>query len=114
VATATASALIPQGRSALMPLALGARAVTTLGGVIWIGRVVHLLYAEPGSTQYLVAGAAGLAVFAALAAGSLKIAEFAAQMAHASPRRISQPISQAAPTAADGHRFQNIPTVSQS
>jgi hypothetical protein len=113
VATATASALIPRGRAALMPLALGARVVTTFGGVVWIGRVIHLLYSEPGGGDYLVTGAVGIGVFALLAAGSLKIAEFSAQLAHASPRKISQTVSQPTPPAR-GHRLQNIPTISQS
>lgn len=113
VATATASALIPQGRVVMMPLALVARIISTFGGIVWIGRVIHLLYAEPASSQYAVIGLLGLVVFAVLAAGALKIAEFSAQLAHASPRKISQPISQSTPPA-QGHSVPNIPSLSQS
>ena len=113
VATATASALIPQGRVVLMPLTFAARAVTTFGGVIWIGRVVHLLYAMPDSLDYAITGLMGIVVFALLAMGALKIAEFSAQIAHASPRKISQTITQTRPPA-QGQSMPNIPSLSQS
>jgi ABC-type transport system involved in multi-copper enzyme maturation permease subunit len=113
VATATASALIPQGRVILMPLTFAARAVTTFGGVIWIGRVIHLLYAMPDGLDYVVTGLIGITVFAALAIGSLKIAEFSAQLAHASPHKISQPITQTRPPV-QGQGMPNIPSLSQS
>lgn len=113
VATATASALIPQGRIVLMPMAFAARAVTTFGGVIWIGRVIHLLYAKPAHLDYVVVGILGIAVFAGLAIGALKIAEFSAQVAHASPRKISQSVTQVRPPA-QGQGLPNIPSLSQS
>lgn len=113
VATATASALIPQGRIVLMPLTFAARAVTTFGGVIWIGRVIHLLYAVPDGLDYVVTGLIGIAVFAALAIGALKLAEFSAQLAHASPRKISQPVTQTRPPV-QGQGMPNIPSLSQS
>lgn len=113
VATATASALIPQGRVILMPLTFAARAVTTFGGVIWIGRVIHLLYAVPDGLDYVVTGLIGITVFAALAIGALKIAEFSAQLAHASPRKISQPVTQTRPPV-QGQGMPNIPSLSQS
>jgi hypothetical protein len=113
VATATASALIPQGRVVLMPLTFAARAVTTFGGVIWIGRVIHLLYAVSDSLDYAVTGIIGITVFACLAMGALKIAEFSAQIAHASPRKISQTITQTRPPA-QGQSMPNIPSLSQS
>lgn len=112
VATATASALIPQGRVVLMPLTFAARAVTTFGGVIWMGRVIHQLYAAPDRLDYAVTGLIGVVVFAMLAIGALKIAEFSAQIAHASPRKISQTITQTRPPA-QGQGVQNIPSLSQ-
>jgi hypothetical protein len=112
VATATASALIPQARMILMPLTFSARAVTTFGGVIWIGRVIHLLYAAPDRLDYLIIGILGIAVFTALALGALKFAEFSAQLAHASPRKISQAITQTRPPV-QGQGAQNIPSLSQ-
>jgi ABC-type transport system involved in multi-copper enzyme maturation permease subunit len=112
VATATASALIPQARAVLMPLTFVARAVTTFGGIIWIGRVVHLLYAKPDSLDYVGTGLLGVAVFAVLVIGSLKIAEFSAQLAHASPRKISQAITQTRPPI-QGQGASNIPSLSQ-
>lgn len=112
VATATASALIPQARMILMPLTFSARAVTTFGGVIWIGRVIHLLYASPNRFDYLIIGILGIAVFTALALGALKFAEFSAQLAHASPRKISQAITQTRPPV-QGQGAQNIPSLSQ-
>jgi hypothetical protein len=113
VATATASALIPQGRVFLMPLTFAARAVSTFGGVIWIGRVIHQLYAMPDGLDYAVTGFLGIAVFALLAIGALKTAEFSAQIAHASPRKISQGITQTRPPA-QGQSMPNIPSLSQS
>jgi ABC-type transport system involved in multi-copper enzyme maturation permease subunit len=112
VATAAASALMPRGRSALMPLALGARAVTTFGGIVWISRVIHQINAEPFGAQYAITGLTGIAVFALLAAISLKIAEISAQFAHASPRKISQPISQVEPRT-PVHGTTHIPNLSQ-
>ena len=113
VATATASALIPQGRVFLMPLTFAARAMTTFGGVIWIGRVIHLVYAVPDGVDYVVTGLLGITVFTLLALGALKIAEFSAQLAHASPRNISQPITQNRPPP-QGQGVPNIPSLSQS
>lgn len=113
VATATASALIPRGRVILMPLTLAARAVTTLGGVIWISRVIHLLYAIPDGPDYVITGLLGIAIFTALVIGALKLAEFSAQLAHASPRKISQSITQTRPPI-QGQGIPNIPSLSQS
>lgn len=113
VAAATASALVPQGRVVLMPLTFAARAATTFGGVIWIGRVIHLLYAAPDRLDYVGTGLLGIGIFTVLVAGALKTAEFSAQLAHASPRKISQTISQNRPPA-QGQGLPNIPSLSQS
>lgn len=112
VSTSVASTLLPRGRAALMPLALVARAITLFGGVWWLSRIVDALFQDPGSPRYVLIGAFGVLVFALMAAVSLKIAEFSAQIAHASPSKISQAISHG-PQSRQGQHLKNIPTLSQ-
>lgn len=113
VATATASALIPQARFIFMPLTFAVRAITTFGGVIWMGRIIHLLYSAPESPDYIITGLVGIAIFTVLTLGALKMAGYAAQLAHASPRKISQLITQTSPSI-QGQGAPNIPSLSQS
>lgn len=112
VSLAVASTLAPQGRSTLLPLVVLGRLVTLFAGVWWMGRIVDALYNDPASAQYALIGALGIAVLGILAVFSLKIAEYSAQFAHASPRKLSQALSQASQSI-QGQGLDNIPTVSQ-
>lgn len=112
VSTAIASTLAPQGRSVLLPATLLARGIVVFGGVWWLARIIDALYNDSSSPQYAITGLIGLAVFALIAGFSLKIAEIAAQFAHATPHHISQTVSQSAPPS-QGQTVSHIPNLSQ-
>lgn len=94
ISAAVSSALMPHGRSVLVPSALFVRALVVFGGIWWLAVIIDALYRRPDTPDYVVIGVVGLVIFGVIAAVSLKVAEAAARIAHASPVKISQNISQ--------------------